>query len=168
MNNNLIHQREQDHLKQITDEVCEIVRDVMLGLEIENWPGKWGRSTTIEKYLIWLQWSRKYSISVGRVIKLIVVEYRRRFRKTESNLGISLNVLIAPKVEEWLRTQVKPLTGGLNTALPPLKRYNTIEAYLEGITKARRRNRRIRQTKRYRNSAGWQKPTIDVIRSHTR
>jgi hypothetical protein len=163
MNWSILAQQEKAAVPELIEATQFTVGTCMPKLGIEHWPGKFRNG---ERYLVWLQWSRKYSVPLSRIITLIVTEYRRRLKQTGNNLGIALNTLTSPVTESWLRSVIGEYTLTNSRFRPKLPiRYNSIDDYANRMATLRLQNKKRIQERVYRGSTGWHAPTPDAVRT---
>ena len=126
-------------------------RKVMTAMGIEYY------QESAEKFLIWLQWSRRYRISFPLVVRIVVQNYRRVLGKEGNTLGVNLATLTGEEAERIVAAE-SVYWRSKNPHNPAVYRlrYDSVEQYNREMLARRKRNRLgCVGTKPYRGGAGW-------------
>lgn len=173
-----MYESERQALLELRRQVVREVDDVMTALGIKAYPGKpfsgeryLPRSRknkalqqqSQQRLLIWLQWSRRFRVSLSTIVRMVVIEFRRRYRKTEDNLGIPIANITGASAEAYLEDKLKTVpTSPLYQELPA--KYNSIEDRVDQMRQMRLANKKNTSIRRYRNGPNWKPVAMDVVR----
>src|SRR6266850_6022922 len=92
-----IRRYELRKLKELIWKTKTEVRSIFLGLDI------WHYQLDLKRFLIWVQWSRRYHRSLKEIVERIVREYQRRMRREpDGSLGLKISTLTGPRAEKFL------------------------------------------------------------------
>jgi len=87
-------------LKELVRETKTEVHSILLGLDIWYYP------SDLKRFLIWVQWSRRYHKSLKEIIERIVREYQRRMkREPDGSLGFKIFALTGSKAEKFIQEE---------------------------------------------------------------
>lgn len=122
----------------------------------------WQRSEPA--YIIWLQFSRRYSFPLKQLIHIVITEYRKRLKKSGPGLSISIHILTGRKAMFWLGEHLKREFPH-NTAGPTLNQLQRLKTttgsrdYQDQVEYIRQHpSKSVTGGKAFRGSPRWQLP----------
>ena len=136
-----IRRYELRKLKELVRKTKTEVHSILLGLDIWYYP------SDLKRFLIWVQWSRRYHRPLKEIIERIVREYqRRRKREPNGHLGFKIFQLTGPRAEKFLDEEFS--REGRNQDpkdVLELKSIRDPDLYFKKVTEIRGRSRETRE-----------------------
>jgi len=173
-----ILEKEIEHLPEIKARTVREVIQIMTRLGITDYYGNPQKSNSsnptttkarvraikaAQYSLIWLQWSRRYNVSLQTVVTTVVKEFRKRFHQSGSNLGVRIEMLTSPRTEQWFASVAKNFPKPETFTVFPIK-YNSLEERLRLAEEGHYRNKYGERLRNFRGSKNWNRPELDPVR----